>query len=217
MKSLIYQTTTRFKNRGRVFAHGIRLLIALSAVAWATRAAAAQTKVIINLSEQRAYLVEEGRVTLVSPIASGKPGWPTPTGNFSIFNKDIDHRSRSFGSVIDTYGGVVNGNATPSSRVPRGCHYRPASMPYFMEFSPAVGMHAGYLPGYPASHGCVRMPRDFAALFFERVHTGTPVRVVGSTKDLTRVRRAIPILPTRSLVMGERQRNISFVSYLHSK
>jgi L,D-transpeptidase catalytic domain len=45
-------------------------------------------------------------------------------------------------------------------------------MPYFMEFSTAVGMHAGYLPGYPASHGCVRMPRDLAVLFFERVQIG---------------------------------------------
>ena len=217
MRSLLYHTTTRFKNRGRVFARGLRLLVALPAVAWVSLAAAAQTKVIINLSEQRAYLVEQGRVTLVSPIASGKPGWSTPTGNFSIFNKDIDHRSRSFGSVIDAYGRIVNSNATPNSRVPRGCHYRPAPMPYFMEFTSAVGMHAGYLPGYPASHGCVRMPRDFAAVFFERVHTGTPVTVVGSTKNLTRVRRAIPILPTRSLVMGERQRDISLISYLHSK
>jgi len=67
-------------------------------------------------------------------------------------------------------------------------------MPYFMEFSPVVGMHAGYLPGYPASHGCMRMPREFAALFFERVHIGTPVTVVGSPHDLARVRKAIPIL-----------------------
>ena len=169
------------------------------------------------LNERRAYLVEQGRVTLVSPIASGKPGWSTPTGNFSIFSKDIDHCSRSFGSVIDAYRRVVNSNATPNSRVPRGGHYCAAPMPYFMEFSPAVGMHAGYLPGYPASHGCVRMPRDFAALFFARVHTGTPVTVVGSTKNLTRVRKAIPILPTRSIVMGERQRDITLISYLHSR
>ena len=60
-------------------------------------------------------------------------------------------------------------------------------MPYFMEFSPVVGMHAGYLPGYPASHGCVLMPREFAALFFERVHIGSP-------HDLARVRKAILIL-----------------------
>jgi lipoprotein-anchoring transpeptidase ErfK/SrfK len=109
----------------------IRLLSALPAVVWTSVAAASEIKVIINLSEQRAYLVEHGRVTLVSPIASGKPGWWwwTPDGNFSIFNKDIDHRSRSFGSVIDAYGRVVNSNATPTSRIPRGGHYRPAPMP----------------------------------------------------------------------------------------
>jgi lipoprotein-anchoring transpeptidase ErfK/SrfK len=217
MRPLIYQAVAPFKKSDRIFAQGIRLLIALPALAWVPLATASQTKVIINLSEQRAYLVEQGTVILVSPIASGKPGWSTPTGNFSIFSKAIDHRSRSFGSVIDAYGRVVNSNATPKSRVPPGCHYRPAPMPYFMEFSPAVGMHAGYLPGYPASHGCVRMPRDFAVLFFDRVHTGTPVTVVGSTKNLTRVRKAIPIFPTRSLVMGERQRDIWVISYLHSK
>ncbi|MBV8225714.1 MAG: L,D-transpeptidase, partial [Verrucomicrobia bacterium] len=113
-----------------------------------------------------------------------------------------DHRSRSFGSVIDAYGRVVNSNATSRSYVPAGCHYRPAPMPYFMEFSPAIGMHAGYLPGYPASHGCVRMPRDLAEQFFERVQTGTPVTVVGSTQNLTRVRKAIPILSSRSPVLS---------------
>jgi lipoprotein-anchoring transpeptidase ErfK/SrfK len=165
---------------------------------------ASETRVIINLSDQRACLVQQGRITLVSPIASGKPGWSTPTGNFRIFNKDIDHRSRSFGLVVDAYGRVVNPSATPGSHVPRGGHYEPAPMPYFLEFSPAVGMHAGYLPGYPASHGCVRMPRDLAALFFERVSVGTPVTVIGSTNSLTRVRRALPVFPSGSYVVGKR-------------
>ena len=128
------------------------MLSALPAVVWTSGAAPSETKVIINLSEQRAYLIEQGKVTLVSPVASGKPAWATPTGNFRIFDKDLDHRSRSFGSVVDCYGKIVNSNATPTSHVPAGGHYRPAPMPYFMEFSPAVGMHAGYLPGYPASH-----------------------------------------------------------------
>jgi len=182
----------------------LNYVAALSALLLGSAGMASETRVIINLSDQRASLVQQGRITLVSPIASGKPGWSTPTGSFSIFNKDIDHRSRSFGSVFDAYGRVVNSNATPSSYVPRGGHYRPASMPYFMEFSTAVGMHAGYLPGYPASHGCVRMPRDLAALFFERVQIGTPVTVIGSTHNLARVRRALPILPTVSYVLGQR-------------
>jgi hypothetical protein len=53
------------------------------------------------LSEQRAYLIEHGKVTLISPIASGKPGWQTPTANFSIFSKDIDipHRMAACGCL----------------------------------------------------------------------------------------------------------------------
>jgi lipoprotein-anchoring transpeptidase ErfK/SrfK len=180
------------------------LVILLTVSLFGSVGSASETRVIINLSDQRVCLVQQGRITLVSPIASGKPGWSTPTGNFRIFNKDIDHRSRSFGLVVDAYGRVANPNATSGSSVPRGCHYEPAPMPYFMEFSPAVGMHAGYLPGYPASHGCVRMPRDLAVLFFERVPIGTPVSVVGSTDSLTHIRRALPVLATGSYVMGKR-------------
>lgn len=180
-----------------------QLFIGLAAVGLGV-AMASETRVIINLSEQRAYLVEQGKMTLISPIASGKPGWSTPAGQFSVFRKDIDHRSGSFGSIVDAFGRVVISNATVGSRVPARCHYRPAPMPYYMEFSPAIGMHAGYLPGYPASHGCVRMPRDLAARFFERVRIGTPVTVLGSARNLVRVRRAIPILAERSSMLGER-------------
>ncbi len=166
-------------------------LVAAQALVSAAAATTSETKVIINLTEQTAYLVEQGRPTLVSPIASGKPGWSTPTGNFRIFNKDINHRSRSFGSIVAADGRMVNSNATPHCHIPAGGHFQPAPMPYFMEFSPAVGMHAGYLPGCPASHGCVRMPRDLAPAFFERVHIGTRVTVIGSTRNLTRVRKAL--------------------------
>jgi lipoprotein-anchoring transpeptidase ErfK/SrfK len=152
------------------------------------------TRVIINLSEQRAYLIENGKVNLISPIASGKPGWSTPTGNFSIIRKDIDHHSQSFGSLLDGSGRIASSSATPGTYVPPGFHYRAAPMPFYMQFGEAFGMHAGYLPGYPASHGCVRMPRDLAERFFERVNLRTPVTVIGSTLDLTSVRKAIPLL-----------------------
>lgn len=154
---------------------------------------AQQSAVIINLTEQTACLLQDGRVAFVSPIASGKEGWGTPTGSFKVISKDINHRSGNFGLVVDSYGRVVNPNATPGSYVPPGCHYMPAPMPYFIEFSKYVGMHAGYLPGYPASHGCVRMPRDLAAEFFTRVQVGTPVKVIGNARNVTHVRRAIPI------------------------
>jgi hypothetical protein len=99
----------------------------------------------------------------------------------------------SFGSVIDGSGRIATSNATPGTYIPPSFHYRSAPMPYYMEFSQAIGMHAGYLPGYPESHGCVRMPRDLAARFFERVNIRTPVTVAGSTQNLTSARKAIPL------------------------
>ena len=172
----------------------IKVTIALCTFALCAKLSAKQTAVIINLTDQTAYLLEDGRVAFVSPIATGKDGWGTPIGSFRVMSKDLNHRSGSFGLVTDSYGRIVNPNATPGSFVPRGCHYEPAPMPYFMEFSKYVGMHAGYLPGYPASHGCVRMPRDLAAEFYDRVQVGTPVKVIGSSRNVTRVRRAIPIV-----------------------
>jgi len=170
-----------------------KLAIALFAIGLVGKLSAQQTEVIINLTAQAAYLLEDGRVALISPIASGKEGWGTPTGSFRVMMKDLNHQSGSFGLVVDSYGRTVNPNATPGSYVP-GCRYTPAPMPYFMEFRRFVGMHAGYLPGYPASHGCVRMPRDLAAEFFARVRIGTPVKVIGSARNVTRLRRAIPII-----------------------
>jgi lipoprotein-anchoring transpeptidase ErfK/SrfK len=155
---------------------------------------AQQTAIVINLTEQAAYLVENGRIAVMSPIASGKEGWGTPTGRFRVISKDLNHVSGDFGLVVDNYGRIVNPNATPRSRVPAGRQYMPAPMPDYMQFGRYLGLHGGYLPGYPASHGCVRMPRDFAAEFFARVHVGTPVEVIGSTRNVTRVRRAIPLV-----------------------
>jgi hypothetical protein len=167
-----------------------KLTISLLALALTMKANAQQSGVIINLTEQAAYLVEDGRVVLISPIASGKEGRGTPTGTFRIISKDLNHQSGSFGLVLDAYGRIVDANATPASRIPPGCHYQPAPMPYFMEFSKYVGMHAGY----PASHGYVRMPKDLAAEFFARVQVGTPVKVTGSGRNASRVRKAIPII-----------------------
>jgi L,D-transpeptidase catalytic domain len=169
-------------------------LAMLITIALCAKLSAQQAKVIINLTDQTAYLLEDGRVAFVTPIASGRDGWVTPTGSFRVINKDLNHQSGNFGLVTDSYGRIVNPNATPKSFVPPKCYYTPAPMPYFMEFSKCVGMHAGYLPGYPASHGCVRMPRDLAAEFFARVQIGTPVKVIGSSRNVTHLRRAIPIV-----------------------
>jgi len=172
------------------------LAVALVTLGPAPSLSAQQTSVLINLTQQTAYLYQSGRVTLISPIASGKEGWGTPTGRFRVLRKDLNHVSGDFGLVVDSYGRIVNPNATPGSRVPAGCHYMPAPMPYYMQFGRYLGMHAGFLPGYPASHGCVRMPHDLAAEFFARVQVGTPVEVIGDARNVTHVRRAIPLVQT---------------------
>jgi lipoprotein-anchoring transpeptidase ErfK/SrfK len=60
---------------------------------------------------------------------------------------------------------------------PPGSMFKGAPMPYFMRITGGVGMHEGYLPGYPASHGCIRMPGKMAQIFFSNVELGTPVTV----------------------------------------
>jgi len=171
-----------------------KLAIIVCTIGLCTKLSAQQTEVVINLTEQTACLFQNGRLAFVSPIASGKEGWGTPLGSFKVISKDLNHQSGNFGLVTDAYGRIVNPNATPGSYVPSGCHHQAAPMPYFMEFRKYVGMHAGYLPGYPASHGCVRMPKDLAADFFARVQVGTPVKVIGNAREITHVRRAIPVL-----------------------
>jgi len=111
------------------------------------------TRVIINLSEQRAYLIEGGKVSLVSPIASGKPGWSTPTGNFSVISKDIAHRSQSLGLIIDGSGRIASSSATPGTHVPPGFHYQPAPMALLH------GIHRGHWHACRLSSRVSRIPR----------------------------------------------------------
>src|ERR1700745_3979275 len=110
-----------------------KLLITMLTIALCTKLSAQQTMVLINLTEQTAYLYEGSRVEFVSPIAAGKEGWGTPVGRFRVIKKDLNHQSGNFGLISDSYGRIVNANATPGSSLPPGCHYLPAPMPYFME------------------------------------------------------------------------------------
>ena len=134
----------------------------------------------IDLSDQRAYLLHEGQVVLESPISSGRRGYATPTGRFKILDKNIDHRSSLYGKIVDARGRTVVADADSSMDVPPGGRFVNAPMPYFMRFHGGIGMHAGILPGYAASHGCVRLPEQNAAEFFHAVDVGTPVTVFGS-------------------------------------
>ncbi len=139
------------------------------------------TSVEIDLEEQTAYLVQNGRPILASPISSGRYGHLTRSGSFKILEKERTHYSSMYGKIVDVAGNAIVADADADMPVPRGGKFIPAPMHYFMRFAGADGMHAGYLPGYPASHGCVRMPQQYAIAFFNSVSVGTPVTVFGRT------------------------------------
>src|SRR2546428_10831751 len=132
----------------------------------------------ISLGEQRAYFYKSGMLVGISQLSTGREGLNTPAGHFAISQKDISHVSSKYGDFVDASGQVVIPNVdVDKDKKPPGTHFKGAPMPYFMRIVGGVGMHAGYLPGYPASHGCIRMPEFMAENFFKSVSAGTPVTI----------------------------------------
>ena len=110
---------------------------------------AARMSILVDLSTQRATLMRDGQTVMVTKVSSGKKEKPTPPGKYVVTQKYTDWRSTL---------------------------YHNASMPFFLRLScTAVGLHAGVIPGYPASHGCVRLPREIAQKFYQIVPKGTLV------------------------------------------
>jgi lipoprotein-anchoring transpeptidase ErfK/SrfK len=136
--------------------------------------------IIVSLGRQRAYVMAGREVAIDSPISSGKRAGMTPTGNYTIVQKDKDHRSTVYGNFVDSRGRVVRaGVSLKIDSAPSGTHFEGAPMTYFMRITwEGVGLHVGILPGYPASHGCIRLPFEVAQATFYKVRVGTPVRVV---------------------------------------
>lgn len=141
-------------------------------------AAGGSAKIIVHLSEQKAYFYKGGHVVGWTTVSTGKPGFSTPPGHYHIVSKDRDHVSSEFGDYVDDYGNVVKQNidVRKDSR-PKGTHFDGARMPYCMHFNGGYAMHEGYVPPFAASHGCIRLPKGMAAHFFSAAHEGTPVIV----------------------------------------
>jgi len=135
--------------------------------------------VVVSLPKQRAYLMTGEQIVIDSPISSGKRGHTSPTGHLQVLEKDPNHHSSLYGDFVDSSGRIVR--AGVSARIdaaPSGTRFAGAAMKWFMRLTEdGVGMHIGILPGYPASHGCIRMPPDGAKLFYDHVKVGTPVDV----------------------------------------
>ena len=132
----------------------------------------------ISLGEQRAYFYKGGKLAGISQLSTGREGLNTPIGKFAIQQKDVNHVSTKYGDYVDAGDNVVKPNVElGKDPKPPGSHFKGAPMPFFMRIHGGVGMHAGYLPGYPASHGCIRMPEFMAEEFFKSVSVGTPVMI----------------------------------------
>ena len=119
---------------------------------------------VIDLTTQR-VLVYRGAVPIAaSTISSGSEGRETPTGAFAILQKEVFHRSGT---------------------------YDDAPMPYMQRLTDkGVAMHAGNLPGYSASHGCIRLPKDFAKLLYGITEIGTPVMITDEAELAEQARRS---------------------------
>jgi len=110
-----------------------------------------EARVVVSLSDQLAFLYRGDVLVAVSTISSGKPGKDTPTGVFPILEKKRFYRS---------------------------VKYENAPMPFMQRIDRfGIALHGGHLPGHPASHGCVRLPGEFAAKLFRVTEVGTPVLI----------------------------------------
>lgn len=134
----------------------------------------------VRLGEQRAYFFKGDQLVGVSQVSTGREGFGTPSGSFKVLQKDKDHRSSLYGDYVDANDPavVVKANVeVGKDPKPPGTVFLGASMPFFLRVTGGVGLHAGYLPGVPASHGCIRMPEFMAENFFYNTPMGAPVSI----------------------------------------
>jgi L,D-transpeptidase catalytic domain len=119
---------------------------------WQPEAAAdGEIEVVISLPLQRAYVYRGGTLIGVSTVSTGRDGYPTPVGAFNILQKRRIHHS-------NLYDG--------------------APMPFMQRLTwDGIALHAGEIPGQPASHGCIRLPADFARQLFAATEVGGSVHV----------------------------------------
>jgi L,D-transpeptidase catalytic domain len=153
---------------------------------WHDHGGPGQVKMQINLTTQKAIVKRGDRMIGWCYVATGKEGKGTPAGNYYVMDKIVDKYSNKYGWVEDEMGNVTNGDAHPGVRLKPGETYKPAPMPYWQRLtSYGIGMHIGIIPepGKPASHGCIRMPKDFAPLLYEVTKVGTPVKIIYGSSD----------------------------------
>jgi lipoprotein-anchoring transpeptidase ErfK/SrfK len=145
---------------------------------WNDEGAKGEARIVVHLTDQKAYFYKGKHLVGESTVSTGKPGFSTPPGHYTIVSKDKNHFSSEFGDYIDSEGNVVVQNIdVRKDRKPRGTHFDPAKMPYCMHFNGGYAMHQGYVPPFAASHGCIRVPEGMAERFYNNAPVGTPMTV----------------------------------------
>ncbi|MEA3062159.1 MAG: hypothetical protein QOJ94_1940 [Sphingomonadales bacterium] len=108
-------------------------------------------RIVVSLSQQKAFVYKAGALLAASPVSTGRRGHETPVGTFPILEKQVHHRSNKYSN---------------------------APMPFMQRLTPyGIALHAGHVPGYPASHGCIRLPWGFAKRLYGLTGYGTTVTI----------------------------------------
>jgi lipoprotein-anchoring transpeptidase ErfK/SrfK len=145
---------------------------------WNDDSASGKPRIVVHVGEQKAYFYKGKTLVGETTVSTGKPGFSTPPGRYTVLSKDADHVSSVFGDYVDEYGNVVRSNIDSRKDTrPKGSHFDGARMPYAMFFRGGYAMHQGYVPPFAASHGCIRLPGQMAVRFFENAPVGTSVTV----------------------------------------
>jgi len=138
-------------------------------------------KIEIDISEQKVRIFKsaEGHKHLVieSNVSTGKSGHSTPTGSYRLQEKLVAKRSTRYGRWVNSSGATIQSDGDSYRRPGGASGFVGASMPYWMRITGGIGMHIGYVPDYPASHGCIRVPAEIQPLIFSKVGVGTSVTI----------------------------------------
>lgn len=179
-KRLTSRATSYLGTDGSVISRSAESTLADRNSYWDGDGVQGQAAIIIDLSDQKASFYKGSKLVGVSAISSGREGFGTPTGFYKITQKNPNHVSNLYGDYVNPQGDVLVKNVSKvKDPVPAGGSFAGSPMPYFMRLGrTAVGMHQGFLPGVPDSHGCIRMPERMVKIFFENAPPGTPVSIV---------------------------------------
>lgn len=136
---------------------------------WNDPGTAEPVRIVVNIAEQRAYVYRGDALVAATAVSTGRDGKETPSGSFTVLQKEIDHRSNKYDS---------------------------APMPFMQRLTwDGVAIHAGRNPGYVASHGCVRVPLAFAKKLYGVTAVGTEVTVIGADGEIAPRQPDAPLAP----------------------